>query len=204
MALVQLLNTKWTLVTPHDNGPWMMLQFTLFTRYRLPMDKSIMCSIQNESIISIPTSITHFQSKECKNYRAGSVGPRVLPNHFPNTLLILKSDIKHLGEVLTKTMWGCALYATTSVWNEGLVKQYLATSIYNKILELIFFFIRIVKERLQYFRNVSIPQHWLYKVHLQIFPSHFSSLWTLELLKILHISFCTVPIFGEPENIIMD
>jgi len=96
------------------------------------------------------------------------------------------------------------LYATTSVWNEGLVKQYLATSTYNKILELIFFFIRIVKERLQYFRNVSIPQHWWYKVHLQIFPSHFSSLWTLELLKILHISFCTVPIFGEPANITMD
>ena len=73
-----------------------------------------------------------FNQIECKNYRASCICPRVLPNHFPCTFLILKSDIKHLGEVLAKTMWGCTLYTTTSVWNESLIKWYLATSIqYN-------------------------------------------------------------------------
>jgi hypothetical protein len=73
-------------------------------RYRLPMDKSTVAGYKMEASPSPHQSCIFDQYVTCENYRAGCVGPRVLPNHFPNTLLILKSDIKHLGEILTKTV----------------------------------------------------------------------------------------------------
>lgn len=102
---------------------------------------------KQKASFQFPQQLYIFNQIRCKNYRASCVCPRVLPNHFPCTFLILKSDIKHFGKVLPKTMRGCTLYTTTSVWNEGLIKTIFIKKMI-KYKKFIFLSTRIVMKRL--------------------------------------------------------